>query len=57
MRLRKLLLALLLISSLLITSCVEIVLIGAGVAAGGAIGYYAGKEGYKVKVEKEKEKE
>lgn len=25
-----------------------------GAAAGGAAGYYAGKEGYKVKVEKEK---
>ncbi len=48
-------LALLLGSSLLITSCVELALVGAGVVAGGAIGYYAGKEGYKVKVEKEKE--
>ncbi len=26
-----------------------------GAAVGGAVGYYAGKEGYKIKVEKEKE--
>jgi len=38
-----------------LTSCAEVVLVGAGVVAGGAAGYYAGKEGYKVKIEKEKE--
>lgn len=54
MGMRKLALILLLASSLFITSCVEVALIGAGVVAGGAVGYYAGKEGYKVKVEKEK---
>ncbi len=37
--------------SLFLTSCE--VLIGA--AIGGAAGYYVGKKGYKVKIEKEKE--
>jgi len=36
--------------SFLLNSCTFII----GAAAGGAIGYYIGKEGYKVKVEKEK---
>ncbi len=36
--------------SLLLSSCTFMV----GAAAGGAAGYYLGKEGYKVKVEKEK---
>ncbi|WP_457600543.1 hypothetical protein [Hydrogenivirga sp.] len=45
--------ALLIAGSLLLSSC-TIALIGAGAVAGGALGYYAGKEGYKVKVEKEK---
>ena len=44
----------LLAGCLLLTSCVEVVLVGAGAVAGGAVGYYAGKEGYKIKVEKEK---
>lgn len=39
--------------ALFLSSCVELALLGAGVVAGGAAGYYAGKEGYKVKVEKE----
>lgn len=38
-------------SSLLLSGCTLMV----GAAAGGAAGYYVGKEGYKVKVEKEKE--
>ena len=38
------------ILSFLLNSCAFII----GVGAGGAIGYYIGKEGYKVKVEKEK---
>ncbi len=36
--------------SLLLSSCTFVV----GAAAGGAAGYYLGKEGYKVKIEKEK---
>ncbi|GAB6065682.1 hypothetical protein JCM9492_07740 [Aquifex pyrophilus] len=36
--------------SLFLTSC-EVMI---GAALGGAAGYYAGKEGYKVKIEKEK---
>ena len=48
-------LSLILAGSLILTSCVEVVLVGAGAIAGGAVGYYLGKEGYKVKVEKEKE--
>jgi len=36
--------------SFLLNSCTFII----GATAGGAIGYYIGKEGYKVKVEKEK---
>jgi len=36
--------------SLLLSSCAFMV----GAAAGGVAGYYLGKEGYKVKVEKEK---
>lgn len=39
--------------SIFISSCAFMV----GAAAGGAAGYYIGKEGYKVKVEKEKKKE
>ena len=35
--------------SFLLSGCALMV----GAAAGGAAGYYAGKEGYKVKVEKE----
>ncbi|NPA41867.1 MAG: hypothetical protein GXO18_06280 [Aquificae bacterium] len=50
---RKLILSLLLGSSLLLSSCAELALLTAGAVAGGAAGYYAGKEGYKVKVEKE----
>jgi len=41
--------------SFMISSCAEVVLFSAGMVAGGAIGYYAGKEGYKVKIEKERE--
>ena len=37
--------------SVLISGCSLMV----GAAAGGAAGYYAGKEGYKVKVEREKD--
>jgi len=37
--------------SLFLSSCAFMV----GAAAGGAAGYYIGKEGYKVKVEKEKD--
>ncbi len=47
--------SLILASSLFLTSCVELALLGAGAVAGGAAGYYAGKEGYKIKVEKERE--
>ena len=36
--------------SLLLSSCAFVV----GATAGGAAGYYLGKEGYKVKVEKER---
>ncbi|WP_164930823.1 hypothetical protein [Aquifex aeolicus] len=36
--------------SVILSSCAFMV----GAAAGGAAGYYLGKEGYKVKVEKEK---
>ena len=43
--------ALLTVGSLLLSSCTLMV----GAAAGGAAGYYIGKEGYKVKVEKEKD--
>ncbi len=39
---------------LFLSSCAEVVLVGAGLAVGGAVGYYAGKEGYKIKVEKER---
>lgn len=48
------LLSLMFSSALFISSCAEVALLGAGVVIGGAGGYYAGKEGYKVKVEKEK---
>ncbi len=41
----------LLFLSLFLSSCALMV----GAAAGGAAGYYLGKEGYKVKIEKEKE--
>lgn len=41
--------------SFLISSCAELVLFGVGAAAGGVAGYYAGKKGYKVKIEKEEE--
>ncbi len=44
-----------LVLAFLISSCAEAVLIGVGAAAGGAAGYYAGKKGYKVKIEKEEE--
>ncbi len=50
---KKLAIVLLIAGSLLISSCVELALLAGGVAVGGAAGYYAGKEGYKVKVEKE----
>ncbi len=49
---RKILL-LLILGSLLLSSCAELILVGAGAAVGGAVGYYVGKEGYKVKIEKE----
>lgn len=42
-----------LLAAVFLTSCAEAVLVGAGVVAGGAAGYYVGKEGYKVKIEKE----
>ncbi len=38
-------------ASLLLSSCTLML----GAAAGGAAGYYVGKEGYKVKVEKEED--
>jgi outer membrane lipoprotein-sorting protein len=41
--------------SLFISSCAEALIFGAGAVAGGVAGYYAGKEGYKVKIEKEEE--
>ena len=44
----------LLVSVGFITSCTEVVIVGTAIVGGGVIGYYAGKEGYKVKVEKEK---
>ncbi len=39
--------------SVLISSCAEVVIFSAGVIVGGGLGYYAGKEGYSIKVEKE----
>ncbi len=50
---RKLVIVLFVLSAFFLSSCAEGVLIGAGIVAGGAAGYYAGKEGYKVKIEKE----
>ncbi len=41
--------------SVFISSCAEAVLLGVGAAAGGVAGYYAGKKGYKIKIEKEEE--
>ncbi len=52
---RKLILGLFLLS-LLISSCAEVILFSAGIVAGGAAGYYAGKEGYRVKIEKEEKR-
>jgi len=51
---RKILIVFVLLS-LMVSSCAEVILFSAGMVAGGAAGYYAGKEGYKVKIEKEKE--
>lgn len=45
------LLVLVMVASVFLSGCALMV----GAAAGGAAGYYAGKEGYKVKVEKEKD--
>jgi len=42
----------LLLGSLLLTSCTEVLLFSAGLVTGGVVGYYAGKEGYNVRVEK-----
>ncbi len=36
---------------MLLGSCAELVILGAGAAAGGYLGYKAGKEGYDVDVE------
>ncbi len=41
----------------LITSCTEVALFTAGAVGGGALGYYLGKEGFSVKIEKQKEKD
>jgi len=49
LRLMKLVFLIFLLSAFLV-SCAFMV----GAAAGGAAGYYIGKEGYKVKIEKEK---
>ncbi|MDQ7038712.1 MAG: hypothetical protein Q9N26_05890 [Aquificota bacterium] len=49
------LIGLILSLSVFISSCAEVLLFGAGAVAGGVAGYYAGKKGYKVKIEKEEE--
>ncbi len=46
---------LVLVLSVFISSCTEVLLFSAGAVAGGVAGYYAGKKGYKVKIEKEEE--
>jgi hypothetical protein len=47
----KLLLIAVALSGVLLTSCAELIILGAGAAAGGYLGYKAGQEGYKVDVE------
>lgn len=37
-----------------LASCAEVAIFTAGAVVGGVVGYYAGKEGYKIKVEKER---
>ncbi len=47
----KLILALGLSATVFLSSCAEAILLGAGAAAGGFLGYKAAKEGYDVDVE------
>ncbi len=48
---RKLGMAFLLAGSVFLTSCAELLVLGAAAGAGGYVGYKAAKEGYSVEVE------